>query len=263
MFPLAWGGEKRAAVQLEKGLDRGPLTRVQTGAAISRRTNPFFESDEDRVHVSVRGEREIGSAVKAGATASWDRVAFLGRIDHFVDGGADVVLDTRADPMLARNAVYARAAWNHLSFSSGEAANRTELEGRAYVGLIGQAILVVRAMRDAADSALPPYLQPLLGGMQSLRGFAAGHAVGDTLVAGSTELRVPFTSPLSLRKIGVSAFVDVGTVYKDGERFSDQTLGKGVGGSVWFLAAVFRLNLALAHGVGGSTRVHFGTSLTF
>jgi outer membrane protein assembly factor BamA len=262
-FPLTWGGDKRIAAQLEKGLDSGPLTRVQAAVSISRRTNPFFGSDDDRVHLSVRGEREIVSAVKVGATAGWDRVAFLGQRDQFFDGGVDVVVDTRLDPMLARNAVYARAAWDRLTFSSSGATNRTELEGRAYVGLVGQTILVVRAVRDGADRPLPPYLQPLLGGMQNLRGFAAGHAVGDTLVAGSTELRVPLTSPLSLGKVGVSAFVDAGTVYKAGERFRDQTLERGVGGGVWFSAAVLRLNLDVAHGAGGSTRVHFGTTLTF
>jgi outer membrane protein assembly factor BamA len=262
-FPLTWGGDKRIAAQLEKGLDGGPLTRVQADVSISRRTNPFFKSDDDRVHVSVRGEREIASAVKVGATAGWDRVAFLGQQDRFFDGGVDVVVDTRRDPMLARNAVYARAGWDRVSFSSGGAANRAELEGRAYVGLAGQTILVVRAVRDDADHPLPPYLQSLLGGMENLRGFAAGYAAGDTLVAGSTELRVPLTSPLSLGKVGVSAFIDVGTAYKEGELFRDQTLERGVGGSVWFSAAVFRLNLAVAHGVGGSTRVHFGTALTF
>jgi len=36
-----------------------------------------------------------------------------------------------------------------------------------------------------------------------------------------------------------------------------------VGGSVWFAAAFLRLNLAVARGIGASTRVHFGTNLTF
>ena len=268
-FPLTWGGDKRAAVQLDKDFSSGPLTRIQASASLSRRTNPFFKDDDDRVHVGVRGERELVpgvNVVKVGASASWDRVAFLGPVngdDRFVDGGFDLVVDTRIDPMLARNAVYARAAWDHLSFSSGGAANRTSLEGRVYVGLFGQTILVVRALHDAADRPLPAYLQPLLGGMDTLRGFAAGHAAGDTLAAGSAELRVPLTSPLSLGKLGVSVFMDAGTVYNAGERFSDQTLERGVGGSVWFSAAVFRLSLAVAHGIGGETRVHFGTTLSF
>ncbi len=262
-FPLSWGGDKRAAIQFDKDLSGGPLTSIQASASVSRRTNPFFKNDDDRVHLGVRAEREIVPEVRVGASAGWDHVSFLGSDDRFGDGGVDVVVDTRIDPMLARNAIYARAAWDHLSFSSGGAANRTSLEGRAYVGLIGQTILVIRALHDGADRPLPPYLQPLLGGMDTLRGFEAGHAAGDTLAAGSAELRVPLTSPLSLGKLGVSVFMDAGKVYNAGEHFSDRPLERGVGGSVWFSAAVFRLSLAVAHGIGGATRVHFGTTLSF
>jgi hypothetical protein len=74
---------------------------------------------------------------------------------------------------------------------------------------------------------------------------------------------VPLTSPLSFGKVGVSAFVDAGTVYDSGERFADQRLERGVGGGVWFAAAFLRFNVAVAHGIGASTRVHVGGNLTF
>jgi hemolysin activation/secretion protein len=141
--------------------------------------------------------------------------------------------------------------------------NRTELEGRGYLGLIGQTVLVARALRTSADRPLPQYLKPLLGGAQTLRGYAAGTRAGDTLVAGSLELRVPLTSPLSFGKLGVSAFVDIGTTHSRGERLQDQSFERGVGGSLWFSAAVVRLNLAVARGLNSSTRVHFGTGLSF
>lgn len=35
------------------------------------------------------------------------------------------------------------------------------------------------------------------------------------------------------------------------------------GGSVWFAAAFLRLNIAVAHGVGASTRVHVGGGVSF
>ena len=85
----------------------------------------------------------------------------------------------------------------------------------------------------------------------------------ERLAAGSLELRVPLTSPLSVGKVGVSAFVDAAAVYDHGERLADQDFRYGVGGGVWFSAAFLRLNLAVAHGIGGSTRAHFGTSVTF
>jgi len=44
---------------------------------------------------------------------------------------------------------------------------------------------------------------------------------------------------------------------------SDQILKLGYGGSVWFAAAFLRLNIAVAHGRGSSTRVHVGAIVTF
>ena len=143
------------------------------------------------------------------------------------------------------------------------AATRTELDGRGYIGLYGQHILVLRALRQDSDVPLPPYLQPMLGGMANLRGFRAGSAIGDTLVAGAAEIRTPLTSPLSIGKAGVRAFVDIGTIYGKGERLADQHFSRGVGAGVWFAATVLRLNLDVAHGIGGDTRVHFGTTLGF
>jgi outer membrane protein assembly factor BamA len=126
---------------------------------------------------------------------------------------------------------------------------------------VGQSVIVVRALREDADRPVPPYLKSMLGGASNLRGFKTGTAVGDTLVASSIELRVPLTSPLSIGKVGVSAFVDVAKTYDKGERFGDQKFERGVGGAVWFAAAFLRLNVAVAHGLGGSTRVHIGTTV--
>jgi hypothetical protein len=262
-FPATWGGEKRVAAELEKEFDDMPLNRVSAGAAISRRTHPFFRQDEDRDRVWVRGERQLAHAVRAGATAGWQHVSFLNADASFVHAGADIVLDTRLDPMLARNAVYARAAWDHFDIRGGSAVDRLQLEGRSYIGLVGQSVLVLRALREDATEPLPPYLQPILGGLANLRGFRAGTAVGDTLVAGSAEVRLPLTSPLSIGKVGVSGFVDTGTVYDKGQRLADQTFKRGIGGSLWFAAAFLRLNIAVAHGIGAGTRVHVGGSLTF
>jgi hypothetical protein len=262
-FPLTWGGEKRAAVEFEKRLDRGPLSRVTAQASFSRRTHPFFELDEDRGRVGTRAERWMLRSLRAGADAGWQHVSFLGADDSFVHAGGDIALDTRLDPMLARNAVYARAAWTHFEFRNRDGLNRTELDGRGYIGLFGQSVLVVRGLREDANKPQPAYLQPMLGGITTLRGFKAGAAVGDTLVAGSIELRLPLTSPLTMGKTGVNVFMDAGTVYGKGERLADQTFKRGVGAGVWFSAAFVRFNVAVAHGIGATTRVHFGGSLSF
>jgi outer membrane protein assembly factor BamA len=262
-FPLTWGGTRQAGAELEKNFTHGPVTRVQTGASVAGRTNPFFEEDDNRERFWVRAERAFGTPLRVGATAGWQHVSFMNTTDRFTQAEADVTFDTRLDPMLARNAVYARAAIEHFDFQHATAATRTELDGRGYVGLFRQNLLVLRALRQDSDVPLPPYLQPMLGGMSNLRGFKAGSAIGDTLVAGTAEIRAPLTSPLSIGKAGVSAFVDIGTIYDKGQQLGDQHFSRGFGGGVWFAATAVHLNLVVAHGVGAGTRVHFGTSLSF
>jgi hypothetical protein len=262
-FPLTWGGKKLAGAELERYLHRGPFTRVEAGASVSSIKNPFYEQDDDRDRLWLRADRELTRIVRTSLTTGWDHVSFLGQTDSFSTVGAALELDTRLDPVLARNAVYARAGWDHFAFEKSDGANRESLDARGYLGLPGQSVLVVRALREDSDRPLPPYLRPLLGGTENLRGFRAGSAIGDTLVAGSAELRQPLTSPLSVGKLGVSAFVDTGAVYDKGQRLGDQRLERGVGGSVWFAAAFVRFNLAVAHGIGATTRVHFDSNLTF
>jgi hypothetical protein len=261
-FPATWGGEKRVAAQYDQELGK-LITRVQFGADVVRRKNPFFGENDDRRRVWLRGERDVFRSLRVGATAEWQHVSFFDATDRIARTGADIVVDTRIDPMLARNAVYARAAWDHLAFGAAPDGNRTELEARGYIGLLGQSVLVVRGRRQDSNRPLPPYLSPLLGGTANLRGFKAGSAIGDTLVAASVELRVPLTSPLSFGKLGVSAFVDAATVYDKDERVRDQRFNRGFGGGVWLSAAFVRLNLYVTHGVGRSTRLQFATSVLF
>ena len=263
-FPLTWGGEKRAAAEFEQSIADAPIDRVLAGASISRRTNPFFQQDDDRGRVWARAERDMTRRVRVGAGGGVQRVSFSTLSDRFAHAGADIVLDTRVDPLLPRNAVYARAAWERLFFGArGADTARWELDAKGYLGLVGQSILAVRAQRQDAGRTLPPYLKPLLGGMANLRGLRAGAAAGDTLAAASAELILPLTSPLDIGKIGVSAFIDAGTVYDKGHRFGDHAIERGYGGSVWLSAAFLRVNVAVAHGRGASTRVHVGGNVSF
>src|ERR1700730_12667885 len=65
-FPLTWGGDKRGAVELDKEFTRGVLSRVVAGASLSRRTNPFFERDDDRRSAWIRAERQIVRGFRRG-----------------------------------------------------------------------------------------------------------------------------------------------------------------------------------------------------
>ena len=261
-FPLTWGGDKRAAVEVSKDLDRGPLTRVEAEASLNRRTNPFYDADDGRRRVSARAERRLTPWLRAGAGGGWGDVNFQDTRDRVADAGADIVVDTRRDPVLARNAVYVRAAWDHLMLPD-TGVNRASLLARGFVGVVGQTVAIATLQHESANGPLPPYLQPLLGGMENLRGFRTGFAAGDNLVAASLELRVPLTSPLRFGRAGVSAFVDRGVVYASGEHWTDREMKTGAGGTVWFSAAFLRMSLALAHGVGASTRVHVGMTLSY
>ena len=277
-FPLTWGGTKQATMELDHRLEGRPIDRFWIGGSVSRRTNPAVDEDDDRARVWVRAEREIVRGFRLGSAAGWQHVSFANVRNRFAHVSGEVVVDTRLYPVLARNAVYIRTSWEHLAFGGDtpegvarpvEGAryqgglNRTEVDARGYLGFIGQSVIAVRARRSDADRPLPTYLQPLLGGMSSVRGFETGVDTGDTLVVTAAEVILPLTSPLKIGKIGVTAFVDRGTVYDKGERFVDQSMLTGYGGSVWFTAAFLRFNVAVAHGRGATTRVHAGGNITF
>ncbi|HEX4346581.1 MAG TPA: BamA/TamA family outer membrane protein [Vicinamibacterales bacterium] len=262
-FPLTWGGDKHAGVDLDKAWARGPLSRGEVSLFTSRRTNPFDAADDDRTGVKVSGDRDVTGPIRVGAWGSVAHVSFLAARDRVTEAAVNVTLDTRHDPFLARNALYARAEVGHVGVAGGVSARRASLDARAYLGLIRQSILVVGVSRQSADQSLPLYLKPLLGGMESLRGFRAGYKAGDTVVNGTTELRVPLTSPLSLARVGVSVFADAGTAYQHGERFRDQTVDRGYGTGAWFVVSAVRLRLDVAHGAGAGTRMHFGSTISF
>jgi len=262
-FPLTWGASKRAGADFEKRFRDRWITRVEAGGSVSQRINPRFDAQDDRKGVYFRAEREFTRSLRVRGLTSWQDVSFRGDSDRLSSIGAEVVFDTRVDPFLSRDAIFLKATRSRLAFEQRETVNRTELEAHGYLGLFGQTILVASAKRQGADGSLPDYLKPLLGGPTTVRGFKTGADLGDSLVSGSLEMRIPLTSPLKLVKLGVSGFVDAGTAYDDGERFADQPLMRGVGGGVWVTAAFLRLNVAVAHGLGASTRVHVNGNVAF
>jgi len=261
-FPATWGAEKRAAAEFDLPMNAG-LSRFQAGSGIGRRKNPFFLENDDRTGVWLRGDRAIARPLRVGASAEWEHVTFGDVSDRFVRLGADVTLDTRIDPILPRNAIYARAAWDHLTFANAPNANRTDVDLRGYLGLFSQTVLMLRGQWEGSADGLPPYLRPLLGGTANLRGLRAGTAAADSLVGASAELRVPVTSPLEIAKVGFSAFLDTATVYDKGQHVRKQHFERGTGGGIWFSAAFIRFDLYVGHVLGGSTRTQFAAAVTF
>lgn len=260
--PLTWGGLKRAGLEFEHTFAGGPVSRVEVGSAIQRRRNPAYEIDDDRTRLWARVERARGP-VRLGATVGWQDVSFAETEDRLKTFGADAAYDTRLDPVLPRNAVYGLVSWERVAGAASEPIDRLKLDGRGYLGLIGQSVLVARALREDASSPQPLYLRSLLGGWSNLRGFEAGAFTGDTLVSASLELRVPLNSPLRIARVGVNLFADYGTAYEKGMRLADQTFHRGYGGGGWITITALRFGLGVAHGVGSGTRFTFAGGLTF
>lgn len=260
--PLSWGGTKQAGLTFDRRFREGPFTRVEVGGVIQRQTNPAFQIDDTRRRVWARAERAMGPW-RLGATTTWQHVSFGDTHEDLPSVAGDVAFDTRVDPVLPRNAVLATASVERFSFPSGDATSRTHLEARGFIGLIGQMTLALRVVREDANHPLPEFLQSLLGGWDSLRGFEAGAFTGDTMTAGSIELRVPLTSAVRIGKLGVSAFVDEGTAYAKGQRLSDAIWHRGAGGSVWLAATILQFGVSVAHARGGDTRVNVGGGVTF
>jgi hypothetical protein len=154
-------------------------------------------------------------------------------------------------------------SWTRVDGDRADAFTATAIDGRGYLGLVGQSILIVRAEHDTSDKPRPRFLKPLLGGWSNLRGFKAGAFVGDTRTVGSLELRLPTSSPLSVARAGISFFVDAGKAYDHGVRFDDAPLHVGAGAGVWLSAAVVQAGVSVAHGRGSGTRVNVGIDLTF
>ena len=261
--PLTWGGERQARAQLERSFDAGPIERVTGDFGIWRRENPHYEIADRRVGFGARVESAPLRWLRLGAGGRRDEVRFGEARDRVSRIGGDITVDNRVDPAFPRNAIQATFGLTRLQFDAGRA-NQKKADVRGYLGLFGQTVLAVRALNVTTNRVLPPYEQSLLGGAANLRGYDAGYKAGNNLAAASAELRIPVTSPLQIAgRFGVKAFADWGTVYGVGDKLSDQTFDRGLGGGVYLHLAIVSLSLDVARSRSGDTRYHVGMGVTF
>jgi hypothetical protein len=176
--------------------------------------------------VWVRAQKSFW-LVRTGMIGTFQDVSFGSRNDQFSSIGADVTLDTRADPVLPRNAVLVMASAERIFMVGGPPITRMRVEGNGYIGLFGQHVLIVRGLMEDANRSQPPYMRSIMGGWSTVRGYETGFLTGDTMTAASLEWRMPIPTPLRFGKVGVSAFADWGTAYDDGQAFKDQTIYRG------------------------------------
>ena len=263
VVPASWGGDKRVAAEFQQEFSRRFAPRLRAGALLQRRTHPFFDENADRKRVWGRTEWRIHRDVRAGTEVAWQTSSLAGEKADARSVGGNVIIDTRVDPLMPHNAIFVRSAIERLQFSSTHTAVRSEIDANGYVGIYRGTILALRVQREDFSRPAPAFYKLMLGGSRNLRGFRAGHAIGDTVVAGSAELRIPTTSPLRMARFGISVFMDAGTAYNKGQRFDDQKLERGIGAGVWATAPLFRVSLAVARGIGSGMRAHIGAGLTF
>ena len=269
-FPLSWGATRRAAIEVDRTFKTGPLTRLTGSFGVTQRENPHFLVDDRRTEVTARAERRLFNAVTLGGDLARTRVSFLPTRESLWSTGADVTLDTRRDPSFPSDAVLATAAWTRLnpigqtSFgAAGAGVDRYRFDARGFKRLFGQNVLALRAEYASASGPLPQYEQWLLGG-SSLRGVKSGAYAGDQRFLWSAELRAPFSSPLSVGRVGFNVFMDGGATAPYGQSLRDQPRHKSAGAGLWLIAAVLQLNAEVSRSIDGkSTRFHFGTGFTF
>lgn len=261
--PLTWGGTKRAALEFERAFRRGPLTRVTSSIGIWNRENPRFRLDDQRVELRVGAERELAHVVNVRLDASRSQVEFGALDEAQWTIGTSAALDTRADPAFPANAIYVGGGWTGLHVRDRTRINRYIGDARGYLRIIGQHVLAARVQYYTSDAPLPPYERLLLGGASTLRGFRAGSFDGDRMLVTSAELRVPITSVLSGSKLGLTLFTDIAKTADHGTSLDDARWHRGAGAGLFFIASVVKLNLNVAHGFDGGTRVHLASGFAF
>jgi outer membrane protein assembly factor BamA len=142
--------------------------------------------------------------------------------------------------------------------------NRYAADARGYVGVVGQSVAAARVQYFNTDAPLPPYERLLLGGASTLRGFRAGTFDGDRLLVTSAELRTPITSVINGAKLGVTVFVDAAKAVDFGTRLQDGVWHRGAGAGLFLIAPLVKINLDVAHGLGGGgTRLNIGSGFSF
>jgi outer membrane protein assembly factor BamA len=262
-FPFSWGGERQARAQVERSFTRGPIDRLFGDSGITRRENPHYEIGDTRTFVSARLESALQRWLRLGGGAGVENVEFGEVSDRLARIQGEVTLDTRVDPAFPRNAVFAKFGIERLMFEASDA-NRRTADVHGYLGLFGQSVLAVRAMTLTANAALPEYEKGLLGGADTVRGYDVGYRVDDNIAALSAELRLPITSPMSVGRFGIKAFVDAGTAYPFGAKLENQRLDMGYGGGAYLHLTIVSMSLDVARGhETGDYRWHFGLGVTF
>ena len=256
-FPFSFGGKRQAAVEGQLGNGRFDLSR-------NRQVNPHFDLPDNRFTVGG-SYRFSKNPVALDVLARWTDVSFDGLDERFTTVGAKLALDTRVDPTIPGDAIYAGVDWRRLSFVDDvrPGVDQFGIDLRGYKRLVGQSLLATQFYWNVANGPLPPYERPFLGGGRTLRGTKPGRFLGDNRAMATVELRLPLSDVLSFARSGVHVFYDTGTVYDDGESLRRARFRHGVGGGFFFRFAIIGVRADVGWDLEGTTRFHIAGSFKF
>ena len=262
-IPATWGGDRRAALEIERSLPGRFVDRVRAGASHGRRRHPTFAVDDDRTRVWVGVDRRLSGRVRVLAETGREAVRFGGRDESLTRSVLGIAYGG-ATGSFPRDSVQASAALERIDLAGAAAAIvRPHIDVQAFQGVGGQAVLAARVRFAGASHALPRFEQPLLGGGM-LRGWEVGARVDDRILAASLELRLPIGSPLSAGNAGIRIFYDTGAAYGAGQSIYDVRFLKGAGAGLFLLAPLgARVDLDVAHDFAGGVRLHLGAGVRF
>lgn len=238
--PIRAGGRMQAGVRVSRPIGRSRT--VVAFAADQLRDTPRALGTTRRIRtLSLVAEQPVRDRWQARAwlTREWGRGN--DRADAVTRAGGDVVRDGRQDPWLPGRATVVRLLVERVSLPARQLSSvpdrvhawHTVADLQSAVG-IGRSSLVFRVVHDATRAPLPAWQQLFPGRADTLRGAAiAGLGVGDTLTAGSVDLRVPVQSPRQRVRFGVRGGVEVVAAYAAGRSARGQPFVRADSAGLW------------------------------
>ena len=262
--PATWGGERRAAIELDAPLPGPIVDRLVASGSRGRRRHPALGLVDDRTGVRVGVDRSLPRGFRLHAALARDEVRFGGAVDRLTRTEAGVAYRSAVASGFPRNEAAVAASFERIaSAGRGTSIVRPRLDAKAFVGVTGQSVVAARLLYEGASGRLPLYEQPLLGGGATVRGWPVGARMGDQLLAASLEWRLPMPSPLSSGSAGLRSFYDRATVWDAGRPMRGAEFLDGAGVGLFLAAPLFQVHVDVAHDLVGSVRVHAGAGVRF
>jgi hypothetical protein len=267
-FPLSWGGERRAGLELERSFN-DQRTRAGVAFWVNRRVNPFFDVPDIRQQVRFEADHAIVPWMRVGGSARIAQVEFGDsgaptRYDaRHVVGGPHVTFDTRIDPLFPRNAIYTHG-WEVARSETGSAGRWTTDARGVGIRTPDRRSAFARTAPAIGRALRERLRQSLLGGGNSC--VAIGPDIAPATAWRRSRRRCASAQLAARVEVGVKATIDAGTPVelRDEPLAMNQRSAPGIGGGVEVNAAVEELDLDIAWPGGRqTTHVHFAMRISF